>query len=70
MVEKLEKGQEGGGIKEDLSIVVRGSDGRGLNRSSLAPSFGGVPLYGFLKSWHQATTTAVAQLAGSITNRP
>lgn len=43
MVEKLEKGREGGGIKEDLSIVVRGSDTRGLNRSSLARSFGGVP---------------------------
>jgi hypothetical protein len=44
MAEKLEKGREGGGIKEDLSIMVRGSDSRGLNRSGLAPAFGGVPL--------------------------
>jgi hypothetical protein len=68
-VEKLEKGREGGGIKEDLSIVVRGSDSRGLNRSGLAPAFGGVPLYGFLKSWHQPTITPEAQPSGLITNR-
>lgn len=38
------EGATGGGIKEDLSIVVRGSDNSGTQPEQFSSAFGGEPL--------------------------